>query len=82
MECYEQAIQRYYSVLTSYLALAKRLETCCQEDTEFYQHVCLLFANKIKEMQAELADSGFVLCQRSNISVPCEETFAAVEKEK
>lgn len=71
MQCSDQAIQRYYQILTAYLGMAKQIEGCASEDKEFYQDVCFLFAEKMKAMQAELADQGFVLCQ-GNRQSPCE----------
>ncbi|MGM0941281.1 MAG: hypothetical protein ACQEWU_10010 [Bacillota bacterium] len=63
MQCYDQEIQRYYQVLTSYLSITKQIELCAREDKGFYQDVCFLFAGRIKAIQAELADKGIILCQ-------------------
>ncbi|MEW9677925.1 hypothetical protein ABRT01_17515 [Lentibacillus sp. L22] len=71
MQCYDRLIQRYYHILTAYLAVAKWIESCDIEDKEFYQDICFLFADKIKFMQAEMADQGFVLCQGNRTSF-CE----------
>lgn len=64
--CNEQAIQRYYLVLKSYLSISQQIGSCASEDREFYLDMCFLFATKIKEMQAELINQGFVLCHRQN----------------
>lgn len=68
----ERAINRYYCFLTAYTAMAKQIENCANEDEEFYQDVCFLLSTKIKAMQAELTDQGFVLCQGSSKPYPCE----------
>ncbi|GAB4074595.1 hypothetical protein GCM10028778_20980 [Barrientosiimonas marina] len=68
----ERAIQRYYRVLTTYVHMASQIECCASEDKAFYQDVCVLLARKLKAMQAELTDQGFVLCQGKGQSFPCE----------
>lgn len=70
-QCSDKAIQRYYQLLTTYMAMTKQIENCAKEDREFYQDVCISFAEKMKVVQTELADQGFVLCQGNRPS-PCE----------
>jgi hypothetical protein len=79
MSCNDQTIQRYYRILTSYLAMTKEIETCNEEDKDFYQQVCLLFANKVKNIQAELADKGFILCQGKKVPVICKNALETEE---
>lgn len=59
----ERAIQRYYRVLRNYTHMASQIECCASEDKAFYQDVCVLLARKLKAMQTELTDQGYVLCQ-------------------
>lgn len=61
----KQAIQRYQRIFEDYIIMSQRIESCICEDKAFYQDVCLLFANKIKEIQEELSEQGFVLCRQS-----------------
>ncbi len=68
----ERAIQRYYRVLRNYTHMASQIENCASEDKAFYQDVCVLLARKLKAMQAELTDQGFVLCQGKGHSLSCE----------
>lgn len=71
-QCCEQTIQRYYQIFTDYTTIAKQIESCANEDKEFYQDICLLFAKKMKAMQDELTDRGFVFCQGSSNPYLCE----------
>ncbi|RYG70892.1 hypothetical protein [Lentibacillus cibarius] len=80
MICHEQAIQRYYRILTTYLTMAKHLDSCSREDEAFYQDMCVLLAKKIKAIQAELADNGFAFSRE--LTVPCGDAFVADEQEK
>lgn len=65
----ERAIQRYYRVLMTYVHMASQIECCASEDRAFYQDVCVLLARKLKAMQAELTNQGFVLCQGEKASL-------------
>lgn len=44
-----------------YLSISEQIDGCSEEDKEFYQNICLLYAKKIKDIQVELADQGIVL---------------------
>jgi len=63
----EQKIKRYFQILIDYQVMANKIENCASDDKDFYRHICLLFAQKMQDMQIELTDQGFVLCQRSSV---------------
>lgn len=67
----EREIKRYYHILGSYLDMAKQLDCCIVDDKEFYQDVCLLFADKVKSMRNQLTKQGGVICQDIKMSL-CE----------
>lgn len=54
-------IRRYHQILMAYMTVAKQVDHCVNEDKEFYQNICLLFATKIKSIQSELVRDGFII---------------------
>lgn len=61
MERIQKNIDRYNQIVQIYLFLSQEIDNCACEDKSFYQDVCLMFAKKIKNIQAELEEMGVVL---------------------
>lgn len=79
IHCNDRAVQRYYHVFKSYLSISKQLENCASQDRDFYLDICFLFATKIKEMQSELINQGFVLCDNHR-KFPPHENIGKINK--
>lgn len=57
----DQTIQRYNQLFEDYLAMSKKVESCFNEEREFYQYICYLFAKKMKKVRQEMSEQGFVI---------------------